>query len=182
MAETLPKWTAQRVIILVIVIVFFVSSFALSAIVVYEAFFKDNDTDIVNVEDLNIEEGAMLAGSPLAGFTPVTDITELEIIDQEVGTGAAVPEGGSVVAHYTGAVAQTGTVFQSSFDGAGQPVPFSLASVIEGWQKGIPGMKEGGKRRLLIPAEMAYGANPPANSGIPPNAALVFDVVLVSVE
>lgn len=180
MAESVPKWTAQKVIILVIVLVFFVSSFALSALVIYESFFAGDDTNITNVDDTILEEGPMLAGTPLADFTPVEKITELETIDQEVGDGKAAVEGGSVVAHYTGAVANTGIIFQSSFDGAGEPIPFSLTGVIEGWQEGIPGMKEGGKRRLLIPADMAYGANPP--QGIPPNADLVFDVVLVSAE
>jgi FKBP-type peptidyl-prolyl cis-trans isomerase len=79
---------------------------------------------------------------------------------------------------YTGAVAATGTIFESSLD-TGQPANFPLSGVIKGWQEGIPGMKEGGKRRLIIPADLAYGAS--GNGTIPPNAALVFDVTLISV-
>lgn len=182
MAEQLPKWTAQKIAILVIVVVFFVSSFTLSAMVIWEEFFTDNNSNTATVEqDLaQPQEGDMLAGTQLENYTPVEEVNELQIIDQVEGQGKEVSEGGSVVAHYTGAVAATGTIFESSFD-SGEPVPFPLANVIQGWQEGIPGMREGGKRRLIIPAEQAYGANPPADSGIPANAALVFDVELVAV-
>ncbi|HSX32179.1 MAG TPA: FKBP-type peptidyl-prolyl cis-trans isomerase, partial [Candidatus Saccharimonadales bacterium] len=78
---------------------------------------------------------------------------------------------------YTGAVAATGVIFQSSLD-SGQPVSFPLGNVIQGWQEGIPGMKVGGTRRLIIPAAKAYGASPPQGSNIPANADLVFDVTL----
>ncbi|HTB49185.1 MAG TPA: FKBP-type peptidyl-prolyl cis-trans isomerase, partial [Verrucomicrobiae bacterium] len=78
---------------------------------------------------------------------------------------------------YTGAVASTGIIFQSSKD-TGQPATLSLSQVIAGWSQGIPGMKVGGTRRLLIPAGLAYGSNPPSGSGIPANADLVFDVTL----
>jgi FKBP-type peptidyl-prolyl cis-trans isomerase len=74
-------------------------------------------------------------------------------------------------------VASTGKIFQSSKD-TGQPVPLSLSQVIAGWSQGIPGMKEGGTRRLLIPAALAYGAQPPQGSDIPANADLVFDVTV----
>lgn len=127
------------------------------------------------------EEKAMdpnaLQGKPLAGFTPVASITELQKIDTTPGTGNEVKASNTIKVDYTGAVAATGVVFQSSKD-TGQPVEFPLNGVIAGWTQGIPGMKEGGTRRLLIPAELAYGANPPQGSGIPPNADLVFDVIL----
>jgi peptidylprolyl isomerase len=83
---------------------------------------------------------------------------------------------------YTGAVADTGVIFQSSLDSGPSPVTFALNQVIIGWQDGIPGMKVGGVRQLLIPAAEAYGTNPPANSGIPANAALVFNVTLLAVK
>lgn len=98
-----------------------------------------------------------------------------------MGTGEEVSPGATITAHYTGAVAATGKVFQSSKD-FGQPITFGLNQVIKGWTDGVPGMKVGGTRRLLIPADQAYGSHPPAGSGIPVNAALVFDIELVGIE
>jgi len=113
----------------------------------------------------------------LENFTPVASIPTLQKQDTTVGTGAEVKPGDTVTVDYTGAVAATGVIFQSSLD-TGQPVSFPLGSVIAGWTDGVPGMKVGGTRRLLIPAAQAYGANPPAGSGIPANADLVFDITL----
>jgi FKBP-type peptidyl-prolyl cis-trans isomerase len=118
-----------------------------------------------------------LAGTQLAGFTPLQSIKELQKIDLTQGTGESVKAGETVTVDYTGAVAATGKIFQSSKD-TGQPVTFSLSGVIAGWSQGVPGMKAGGTRRLLIPAQLAYGANPPQGSGIPANADLVFDITL----
>lgn len=119
--------------------------------------------------------------SVLAGFTPVTDVLELQAIDIAEGNGDIVRSGATVTCHYTGAIAATGEVFQTSHD-FGRPISFSLTGVIAGWTEGVPGMKVGGTRRLLIPAEMAYGSNPPYGSGIPANADLVFDIELVSID
>ena len=118
-----------------------------------------------------------LAGTQLKDFTPITSVPSLQIIDTTTGTGEAVKPGDTVTVDYTGAVAATGVIFQSSLD-TGQPVSLSLKQVIAGWQEGIPGMKVGGTRRLLIPANLAYGANPPQGSNIPANANLVFDITL----
>jgi len=84
-----------------------------------------------------------------------------------------------VMVHYIG-WRTDGVSFDSSAK-HGQPIEFSLAGVIQGWTFGIPGMKVGGIRRLFIPARFAYAANPPAGSGIPPNADLVFEVKLLRV-
>lgn len=127
------------------------------------------------------QEGQKMEGAQLANFTPVQTVDQLTCIDITVGEGQEALPGATVVAHYTGAVASTGTIFQSSHD-SGQPIPFSLSGVIAGWTEGVPGMKVGGVRRLLIPAEKAYGANPPAGSGIPANAALVFDIELTGIQ
>lgn len=118
-------------------------------------------------------------GTKLSGFEPVNAVTELQIIDKEVGTGAAVQPGATVTAHYTGALCKNGVIFQSSHD-IGQPITFPLDGVIEGWQQGVPGMKVGGWRRLVIPASMAYGDSSPAPN-IPANSDLVFDIELMSV-
>jgi FKBP-type peptidyl-prolyl cis-trans isomerase len=122
-----------------------------------------------------------LQGKKLDNFTPIVHIDKLQAIDTKVGTGPEAKADSKVTVHYTGAVAATGIIFQSSLD-TGKPVTFPLNQVIKGWQEGIPGMKAGGQRRLLIPAAEAYGANPPPGSNIPPNADLVFDVVLLGVQ
>jgi FKBP-type peptidyl-prolyl cis-trans isomerase len=118
-----------------------------------------------------------LQGKPLADFTPTAHIDQLQTIDTTPGTGDTVKPGDTVTVDYTGAVAATGIVFQSSKD-SGQPIPLALksGSVIEGFVQGVPGMKVGGTRRILIPSSLGYGAQ--GNSGIPPNADLVFDVTV----
>jgi FKBP-type peptidyl-prolyl cis-trans isomerase len=118
----------------------------------------------------------------LSNFTPVSKTTKLEKIDLVVGSGEEVKAGATVSVHYTGAVAATGVIFQSSKDFGTEPVTFPLSGVIKGWTDGIPGMKVGGTRRLVIPADQAYGANPPGGSGIPANADLVFDVELIAIK
>lgn len=113
-------------------------------------------------------------------FTPVDSVLKLQIEDRVPGGGAEAQPGDTVTCHYIGAVAKTGAVFQSSHD-FGKPISFPLHGVIAGWTEGVPGMKIGGTRRLLIPAAKAYGAAPPPGSGIPTNADLVFDIELVAI-
>lgn len=120
-------------------------------------------------------------GTKLAKFEPRTEpVKELEIIDIEVGSGEEVPAGSKITAHYTGALVKNGVIFQSSLD-FGDPVTFGLNQVIQGWTVGVPGMKVGGTRRLIIPAEMAYGASSPAKN-IPAHSDLVFDIDLVAIK
>lgn len=124
-----------------------------------------------------------LKGTTLDDFTPLgkkTKVEELQIIDTVEGDGAVVPEDATITAHYTGALATDGTIFESSHD-SGNPATFGLWQVIEGWTKGVPGMKVGGTRRLVIPAAQAYGARR-ASAAIPPNSDLVFDIELISVQ
>ena len=111
-------------------------------------------------------------------FTPVAQVDDLQIIDLKEGTGQEVKEGDTVTVDYTGAVAATGKIFESSKD-SGQPATFALSGVIEGWTKGMPGMKEGGVRRLVIPASMAYGASEGHELQ---KDNLVFDIELHSIQ
>ncbi len=119
-----------------------------------------------------------LEGTKLADFEPIDTVAELQIIDIVEGTGEVVPEGAKITAHYTGALCKDGTIFQSSHD-FGDPVTFGLNQVIKGWTVGVPGMKVGGTRRLIIPSEMAYGSVRAA-ANIPANSDLVFDIELVA--
>lgn len=119
-------------------------------------------------------------GTKLADFTPIDKVTELQVIDVAEGTGAVVQPGHKITAHYTGALCKNGIIFQSSHD-FGAPVTFGLTQVIRGWTEGVPGMKVGGMRRLIIPSEMAYGSVRAA-SNIPPNSDLVFDIELMTIK
>ena len=120
-------------------------------------------------------------GTKLQKFEPRTEnVKELEIIDTDLGTGQEVKPGATITAHYTGALVKNGIIFQSSFD-FGDPITFGLDQVIKGWTVGVPGMKVGGTRRLVIPAEMAYGESSPAPN-IPANSDLVFDIDLIDIK
>jgi len=121
-----------------------------------------------------------LEGTKLQNFQPMTKVDELEIIDTIVGTGDTVPDGATITAHYTGALASNGIIFQSSHVFA-NPITFGLNQVIPGWTKGVPGMKVGGIRRLIIPSAEAYGPNSPSPN-IPSNSDLVFDIELVCIN
>ncbi len=122
---------------------------------------------------------ARLEGTKLQDFDPIDNVTELQVIDTIEGTGDTVPEGAKITAHYTGALCKDGTVFQSSHD-FGEAITFGLDQVIQGWTVGVPGMKVGGTRRLVIPSAMAYGSVRAA-ANIPPNSDLVFDIELVAI-
>lgn len=127
-----------------------------------------------------MDNSQKLEGTKLADFVPQGPVAELQIIDIVPGSGDEVPQGATVTAHYTGALVADGTIFQSSHD-FGQPATFPLSGVIAGWTLGVPGMKIGGTRRLVIPAAQAYGASSPA-SNIPANSDLVFDIELVAIS
>jgi FKBP-type peptidyl-prolyl cis-trans isomerase len=113
----------------------------------------------------------------LAGFEPPVTIGELRYEDQTIGTGDTVLQGDQITFNYTGVLATTGEVFDSS---NGTPVTYGLGQLIAGWQQGIPGMKEGGKRRLFIPAELGYGSQ--GSGSIPANSDLVFDIEIVQTD
>lgn len=102
----------------------------------------------------------------------------VQYIDEKVGTGAAPVKGKPIKVHYTGWLTD-GSKFDSSLT-RGEPIefPFDGGMVIKGWDIGLSTMKVGGKRRILLPAEVAYGDNG-AGEAIPPGAVLVFDVELV---
>ena len=115
-------------------------------------------------------------------------ITEFQKIDTVVGEGREAEAGLTVIVHYTGwlfdpaAEDKKGQKFDSSVD-RGQPFEFPLGQgmVIQGWDEGFAGMKIGGKRTLMIPSEMGYGARG-AGGVIPPNADLIFDVELLDLK
>jgi FKBP-type peptidyl-prolyl cis-trans isomerase len=111
----------------------------------------------------------------------ITTPSGLQYDDESEGTGAVAKAGDKVSVHYTGRLAD-GTKFDSSVD-RGQPFDFPLGAgrVIKGWDEGVAGMKVGGKRKLIIPADLGYGARG-AGGVIPPNAELHFDVELLKIK
>ena len=114
-----------------------------------------------------------------------TTLSGRKIIDTQCGTGATPKTGQTCVMHYTGwlyANGAKGKKFDSSLD-RGQPFSFTIGQgqVIPGWDEGVSTMKVGGKRTLIIPAELGYGARG-AGGVIPPNATLIFDVELLDVK
>jgi FKBP-type peptidyl-prolyl cis-trans isomerase len=120
-------------------------------------------------------------GPPPVSAQPTVTASGLQIIEVEVGAGEEAQTGQTVSVHYTGWLAD-GTKFNSSLD-RGQPLVFVLGvgQMIPGFDEGVAGMKVGGTRRLILPPDLAYGAEgrPPV---IPPNAELTFDVQLVSAQ
>ncbi len=113
---------------------------------------------------------------------PIENATELQIIDEVAGTGASAAAGDSVTVNYVGSLTN-GTVFDASANHGTTGFTFSLGAgqVIKGWDQGIAGMKEGGKRKLVIPAALAYG-NQAVGNVIPANSTLIFEVELLKVQ
>lgn len=111
----------------------------------------------------------------------ITTASGLKYVELKIGDGKEAKEGSTVKVHYTGTL-ENGKKFDSSLD-RGEPYPVTIgkSSVIKGWHEGLQGMKQGGKRKLIIPAKLAYGeeGRPPQ---IPPNATLIFEVEAVDVQ
>ena len=119
---------------------------------------------------------------PTVTVPPGPPPTQLASKDLIVGTGPAAKAGDSVTVQYVGVAYSTGKQFDASWD-HGQPFQFNLGegAVIPGWDQGVVGMKVGGRRELIIPPSLAYGASPPSGSGIAPNETLIFVVDLLKI-
>ena len=174
MAE-LPK----RVAAFTLAFVFLITTVGFSGLIIWQITQQNKSDD---GQQQIAKDKDILKGTKMENFKPVSKVPKLQIIDLKPGSGSVVKPGAKVVVNYVGALADDGTIFDSTADQGGTPATFGLDQVIKGWTEGIPGMKVGGKRRLLIPASLGYGANPPPSSGIPPNANLVFDVELLAIQ
>ncbi len=126
--------------------------------------------------------GDMSGGPPAVSGEPIETGSGLKYIEIEAGTEDSPEPGETVVVHYTGWL-EDGTKFDSSVDrGAPFSFPIGTGRVIAGWDEGLATMQVGGKRRLIIPPELAYGETGAGNGLIPPNATLIFDVELLAVR
>lgn len=138
------------------------------------------------------QDAASSAKASAPAIAPATaasdDINTLQIKDSKLGEGAEATAGREVEVHYTGwlydpkAKSGHGKQFDSSVGRGVFSFPLGAGRVIKGWDQGVVGMREGGKRTLIIPAEMAYGSRNIANGLIPPNSILIFDVELKKVR
>jgi len=135
--------------------------------------------------EATVKKDVAAEGTPTPAV-PDGPAEELCTIDVKVGDGDEVTQadadaGVEVEVNYVGVGQQTKQTFDSSFE-RGQSISFPLNGVIEGWTKGLVGMKVGGRRELIIPGDQAYGPNPRAGSGILPDETLVFVVDLVAIH
>jgi len=178
----------QRVAAFLLALLFLLTTVGAAGYVIYQlnaesGLVVDDSRSITEqTEDLTDTCGSseLAAVEPLPTPTITTapvPVSELETVDITIGDGEEVLPGACVGALYYGTLAASGEKFDGNYE-TGQPIEFSLNGVIPGWTQGIPGMKVGGIRRLVIPAELAYGSQD--RGAIPPNSDLVFEVQIVS--
>lgn len=127
---------------------------------------------------------SVACSSPTTPIPPPLDVP-FSTTDLTVGTGTEAATGKTVRVYYTGWVYSTtatdnkGSQFETNTSGSGFPFTIGVTGVIQGWHQGIPGMRVGGKRRIIIPPNLAYGTT--GSGPIPPNATLIFEIELLSV-
>jgi peptidylprolyl isomerase len=165
---------STRIIIWIIAIVMAAGFLGSYFLVILE----NNNNNNANIANTNSQQNQETAEVDPNAYKVTGAVEGLVTTDQVVGTGDEAHAGDTIKVHYKGTIAQSGVKFDSSYD-RGEPIELSLSQVIPGWQEGIPGMKVGGKRRLVIPASLGYGAQ--SSGSIPANSDLVFEVELLGV-
>ncbi len=158
--------------------VFLITGSALTIGVIWDMV-TQKDSPVVTTQESATQKEEVLPAP--AVFKPEGDVTELQTTDLVEGTGATAKPGDSLAMKYYGTLASDGTMFDENYT-KDTSFRFVLGSgqVIEGWDKGLEGMKVGSERRLVIPADLAYGES--GQGSIPANADLVFVVKLLRIE
>jgi len=172
------KQTAQRVTIWVIAIVMTVGTLGAYFLIILQ----NNDATKQAPTAQQQTQPKQLPVDPTA-YKVEGKVNELQKTDLTVGTGDEVKVGDKIRVHYKGTLATTGQKFDSSYD-RGEPADLTLDenNLIKGWVEGLPGMKVGGKRRLVIPANLGYGERGSSDGSIPPNTDIVFEIELLAVN
>lgn len=185
----------DRIFALTLAIVFFITAFGFSFWVIWELVYGNNannassnntasQTPPVNTTTQSCPQSPTEAAITLpTAYKTTAPATSLQITDITAGTGAAAKDGDCLIMKYYGTVATSGVLFDENFDKTtGFGFTLGQGAVIKGWDQGLVGMKVGGERRLVIPASLGYGSQPPQGSNIPANADLVFDVKLLKIQ
>jgi len=176
--------TAQRVTIWVIAIVMTVGTLGAYFIIILQ----NNDTSGQGQTSDASQPQKKQFPIDATAYKVDGKVAQLQTADLKEGKGDPVKAGDNIRVQYKGTIAQTQEKFDSSYDN-GEPVTFKLVEpdnqgkgVIKGWVEGIQGMKVGGKRRLVIPADLGYGSSGSPDGSIPPNTDLVFEVELLAIN
>lgn len=181
---------SHRIFAMSMAVLFFVTASAFAVFVIIDAVqsnknaASDNATqDTGNEAAANCQDNseAPTLTAP-AAYKVSAAVQSLQVTDLTVGTGEAVKAGDCLVMKYYGTLAKDGKMFDQNYtDKTGFAFTLGQGQVIEGWDKGLVGMKPGGVRRLVVPAAQAYGNASPSET-IPPNSDLVFEVKLLKVQ
>lgn len=129
--------------------------------------------------DAGVRVGGQPGAKPRIDLPDAAPPGQLHAYDVTEGAGPPAPPGSRVTTHYVGVSWSSGQQFDASWD-RGEPIAFGLDQVISGWTQGIPGMRVGGRRLLVVPPTLAYGRRPPPGAGIAPDETLVFVVDLLT--
>lgn len=175
--ETSHTKNWQRVAIWVVAIIMAVGTLGVYFVIILQNNNAKQQAVTPTAEQINSTEETQTV-DPTA-YKTTGPVTELQKIELTEGTGAEAKAGDKITVHYKGTIATSGVKIDSSYD-RGEPATFALSGLIQGWQDGIPGMKVGGKRRLVIPSELGYGSQ--GSSSVPPNTDLVFEIELIAVN
>jgi peptidylprolyl isomerase len=168
-------------------ILFFVTASALTVAVVVQAVQQNNSEKTATAQTQATQNNcsdnqteATIATPEV--YKPDGAVSDLQTTDLEAGSGDAAKSGDCLVVKYYGTLASNGNEFDQNFDKTtGFAFTLGQGQVIEGWDKGLVGMKQGGTRRLVIPAAQAYGSQSPSDK-IPANSDLVFVVKLIRIQ